>query len=179
MGTSPTTIRATAESGVCHPLAAHVGRNPCVRSRGRVLPGRGRLCRHGLSTGAAHPIYGGAVRSAIEALAPSVAMSYMLWGEPLQATAAFMEEVRAVAVRTNHRLTFSLSPGPSWGIRGGGVGPAPETSAKSRRVNKERRRPPRIRDRCGCSMPRLSRRSTTGAYGCAAASQVPGATRRR
>jgi len=36
-------------------------------------------------------------------------------GEPLKATAAFMEEVRAVACQTNHRLTFSLSTRPILG----------------------------------------------------------------
>jgi alkanesulfonate monooxygenase len=67
------------------------------------------------------PIYGGGgSRAAIEALAPFVDV-YMLWGEPLQATAAFMEEVRAVAVRTNHRLTFSLSTRPILGHTEGGA----------------------------------------------------------
>jgi hypothetical protein len=43
------------------------------------------------------PIYGGGGSpAAIAALAPVVDV-YMLWGEPLKATAAFMEEVRAVA----------------------------------------------------------------------------------
>jgi alkanesulfonate monooxygenase len=39
----------------------------------------------------------------------------MLWGEPLKATAAFMEEVRAVARQTKHCLTFSLSSRPILG----------------------------------------------------------------
>src|SRR6266566_7168793 len=43
------------------------------------------------------PIYGGGGSpAAMSALAPVVDV-YMLWGEPLKATAAFMEEVRAVA----------------------------------------------------------------------------------
>jgi alkanesulfonate monooxygenase len=61
------------------------------------------------------PIYGGGgSRAAIEALAPVVDV-YMLWGEPLQASAAFMEEVRTVARRTHHHLTFSLSTRPILG----------------------------------------------------------------
>jgi alkanesulfonate monooxygenase len=36
-------------------LPAHVDGNLAFRSRGRVLPGRWCLCRHPLSTGAAHP----------------------------------------------------------------------------------------------------------------------------
>jgi alkanesulfonate monooxygenase len=39
----------------------------------------------------------------------------MLWGEPLKATAAFMEEVRTVACQTKHCLTFSLSTRPILG----------------------------------------------------------------
>ena len=61
------------------------------------------------------PIYGGGgSAAAIAALAPVVDV-YMLWGEPLQASAAFMEEVRAVAHRTRHRLTFSVSTRPILG----------------------------------------------------------------
>jgi alkanesulfonate monooxygenase len=61
------------------------------------------------------PIYGGGGSpAAIAALAPVVDV-YMLWGEPLKATAAFMKEVRAVARPTNHRLTFSLSTRPILG----------------------------------------------------------------
>jgi alkanesulfonate monooxygenase len=61
------------------------------------------------------PIYGGGGSpAAIEALAPCVNV-YMLWGEPLKASAAFMDEVRAVAARANHRLTFSLSTRPILG----------------------------------------------------------------
>jgi len=32
----------------------------------------------------------------------------MLWGDPLKATAAFMEEVYVVARQTNHCLTLSV-----------------------------------------------------------------------
>src|SRR5262249_45596285 len=61
------------------------------------------------------PIYGGGGSpAAISALAPVVDV-YMLWGEPLKATAAFMEEVRAVARQTDHHLTFSLSTRPILG----------------------------------------------------------------
>jgi alkanesulfonate monooxygenase len=61
------------------------------------------------------PIYGGGGSpAAIAALAPVVNV-YMLWGEPLKATAAFMEEVRAAARPTHHRLTFSLSTRPILG----------------------------------------------------------------
>jgi alkanesulfonate monooxygenase len=61
------------------------------------------------------PIYGGGGSpAAISALAPVVDV-YMLWGEPLKATAAFMAEVRAVARQTKHRLTFSLSTRPILG----------------------------------------------------------------
>ena len=61
------------------------------------------------------PIYGGGGSpAAMAALAPVVDV-YMLWGEPLKATAAFMEEVRAVARQTNHHLSFSLSTRPILG----------------------------------------------------------------
>jgi len=61
------------------------------------------------------PIYGGGGSpAAIEALAPSVDV-FMLWGEPLAASAAFMDAVRTVAARTNHRITFSLSIRPILG----------------------------------------------------------------
>jgi len=61
------------------------------------------------------PIYGGGGSpAAIAALAPVVDV-YMLWGEPLKATATFMEEVRAVARQTHHHLTFSLSTRPILG----------------------------------------------------------------
>ena len=61
------------------------------------------------------PIYGGGGSpAALAALAPVVDV-YMLWGEPLMATAAFMEAVRAVARQTQHQLTFSLSTRPILG----------------------------------------------------------------
>jgi alkanesulfonate monooxygenase len=61
------------------------------------------------------PIYGGGgSRAAVEALARSVNV-YMLWGEPLAATATFMREIRTVAVPTGHHLTFSLSTRPILG----------------------------------------------------------------
>ena len=61
------------------------------------------------------PVYGGGGSpAAIAALAPVVDV-YMLWGEPLKATAAFIEKVRAVARQTHHRLTFSLSTRPILG----------------------------------------------------------------
>lgn len=61
------------------------------------------------------PIYGGGGSpAAIAALAPVVDV-YMLWGEPLKASAAFMDEVRAVARQTRHQLTFSLSTRPILG----------------------------------------------------------------
>lgn len=61
------------------------------------------------------PVYGGGGSpAAIAALAPVVDV-YMLWGEPLQATAAFMEEVRNAARQANRHLTFSLSTRPILG----------------------------------------------------------------
>lgn len=61
------------------------------------------------------PIYGGGgSAAAIAALAPVVDV-YMLWGEPLAASATFMEEVRAVAAAANRRLTFSVSTRPILG----------------------------------------------------------------
>ena len=39
----------------------------------------------------------------------------MLWGEPLAATATFMQEIRTVAAQTGHNLTFSLSTRPILG----------------------------------------------------------------
>ena len=61
------------------------------------------------------PIYGGGGSpAAIGALAPIVDV-YMLWGEPLKATAAFMEEVCTVARQAQRRLTFSLSTRPILG----------------------------------------------------------------
>lgn len=61
------------------------------------------------------PIYGGGgSAAAIAALAPMVDV-YMLWGEPLAATAAFMAEIRAEAERCGRRLRFSLSTRPILG----------------------------------------------------------------
>lgn len=58
------------------------------------------------------PIYGGGgSQAAVDALAPVVDV-YMLWGEPLEATTMFMNDIRAVAARADHRLTFSLSTRP-------------------------------------------------------------------
>jgi alkanesulfonate monooxygenase len=57
------------------------------------------------------PIYGGGGSdAAIAALTPHVDV-FMLWGEPLKDTAAFMERVRAAAP-DGHPLTFSLSTRP-------------------------------------------------------------------
>jgi alkanesulfonate monooxygenase len=65
------------------------------------------------------PIYGGGgSRAAVEALAACVNV-YMLWGEPLAATATFMREIRAIAARTGHNLTFSLSTRPILGRTAG------------------------------------------------------------
>lgn len=58
------------------------------------------------------PIYGGGGSDdAIEALAPHVD-NFMLWGEPLAETSAFMARVRAASVRNNRKVTFSLSTRP-------------------------------------------------------------------
>jgi len=61
------------------------------------------------------PIYGGGGSPAASAALAPVVDVYMLWGEPLKTTAAFMEEVRAVARSTKHQLTFSLSTRPILG----------------------------------------------------------------
>ncbi len=61
------------------------------------------------------PIYGGGGSpAAIAALAPLVDV-FMLWGEPLKDSAAFMERVRAAAAQAQRRLTFSLSTRPILG----------------------------------------------------------------
>lgn len=61
------------------------------------------------------PIYGGGGSpAAIAALAPLVDV-YMLWGEPLEESAAFMDDVRTAAAQGNHHLTFSLSTRPILG----------------------------------------------------------------
>src|SRR5438132_12037169 len=58
------------------------------------------------------PIYGGGGSDeAIRALAPHVDV-YMLWGEPLQHTALFMDRVRREAEACGRGLTFSLSTRP-------------------------------------------------------------------
>ncbi|NKC14276.1 MAG: LLM class flavin-dependent oxidoreductase [Gammaproteobacteria bacterium] len=58
------------------------------------------------------PVYGGGGSpAAIQALAPNVDV-FMLWGEPLAATAAFMAEVNRVARAHGNRLSFSLSTRP-------------------------------------------------------------------
>jgi alkanesulfonate monooxygenase len=58
------------------------------------------------------PIYGGGgSEDAIAALAPYVDV-YMLWGEPLKDTAAFIERVRRAATRWGRAPRFSLSTRP-------------------------------------------------------------------
>ncbi|MDA3040152.1 MAG: LLM class flavin-dependent oxidoreductase [Actinomycetota bacterium] len=58
------------------------------------------------------PVYGGGGSdAAIDALAPHVDV-FMLWGEPLAETEAFMQRVRTVAARHGRRPTFSLSTRP-------------------------------------------------------------------
>jgi alkanesulfonate monooxygenase len=58
------------------------------------------------------PIYGGGGSdAAIESLAPHLDV-FMLWGEPLADTAAFMARVRAAAARHGRAPSFSLSTRP-------------------------------------------------------------------
>jgi alkanesulfonate monooxygenase len=58
------------------------------------------------------PVYGGGgSEAAIRTLAPQVDV-YMLWGEPLRETAAFMERVRAQAASGGRSVSFSLSTRP-------------------------------------------------------------------
>ena len=58
------------------------------------------------------PIYGGGGSDdAIAALAPHLDV-FMLWGEPLAETRAFMQRVRAAAAASGRRPTFSLSTRP-------------------------------------------------------------------
>lgn len=58
------------------------------------------------------PIYGGGGSdAAIESLAPHLDC-FMLWGEPLAETAAFMDRVRAAAAKHGRTPTFSLSTRP-------------------------------------------------------------------
>jgi len=54
---------------------------------------------------------GGGSQSAIDALAPELDV-FMLWGEPLAASSAFMQNVTAVASANSNKLTFSLSTRP-------------------------------------------------------------------
>ena len=113
------------------------------------------------------PIYGGGGSpAAISALAPVVDV-YMLWGEPLKATAAFMEEVRAVARQTQHRLTFSLSTRPILGRTEG------EAWDRARRILATIKAlhqgmvptPQNDRDRDGCSRPPPHKRCMIAACG--------------
>ena len=61
------------------------------------------------------PIYGGGGSdAAIRALAPAVDV-YMLWGEPLKDTAAFMDRVRREAAAHGRMPSFSLSTRPILG----------------------------------------------------------------
>jgi alkanesulfonate monooxygenase len=58
------------------------------------------------------PIYGGGGSdAAIRSLAPHVDV-FMLWGEPLKATALFMDRVRSEAALAGRNPTFSLSTRP-------------------------------------------------------------------
>ena len=96
------------------------------------------------------PIYGGGSPAAIAALAPVVDV-YMLWGEPLTATATFMEEVRAVARQTQHRPPLACRHGPSWGAPKARRGIAPSVSwPPLPRVNRRQCRRRRMMDRSGC-----------------------------
>jgi alkanesulfonate monooxygenase len=62
--------------------------------------------------GDAIPVYGGGGSDdAIETLAP-VIDTFMLWGEPLADTAAFMGRVRAVAEPAGNEIRFSVSTRP-------------------------------------------------------------------
>ncbi len=61
------------------------------------------------------PIYGGGgSEAAVAALAPHIDV-YMLWGEPLADTAAFMAKVRKTAARVHRRPAFSVSTRPILG----------------------------------------------------------------
>jgi alkanesulfonate monooxygenase len=61
------------------------------------------------------PVYGGGGSdAAITALAPELDV-YMLWGEPLKETAAFMARVRQAAARHGRSPSFSLSTRPILG----------------------------------------------------------------
>lgn len=61
------------------------------------------------------PVYGGGGSdAAVRALAPHVDV-YMLWGEPLKQTAAFMQRVREEAAQHGRKPVFSLSTRPILG----------------------------------------------------------------
>ena len=97
------------------------------------------------------PIYGGGGSdAAIQALAPHLDV-FMLWGEPLKDTAAFMERVGREAAAAGRRPTFSLSTRPiladteakAWdrardihdrvmAMRGGATAPPPENIGSRR-----------------------------------------------
>ncbi|HWD58871.1 MAG TPA: LLM class flavin-dependent oxidoreductase, partial [Stellaceae bacterium] len=98
------------------------------------------------------PVYGGGGSDeAIRALAPQVDV-FMLWGEPLKETAAFMARVRGEAAQAGRRPTFSLSTRPilaasegaAWDrarailervlARSGGAPPPQRQNAGSRRL---------------------------------------------
>ena len=98
------------------------------------------------------PIYGGGGSTeAVEALARHVDV-YMLWGEPLADTAAFMAEIREAAGAFDRTPTFSVSTRPILGRtegeawdrahaildrirdRSGGRAPRPPENAGSRRL---------------------------------------------
>ncbi len=97
------------------------------------------------------PIYGGGGSdAAIESLAPHLDC-FMLWGEPLAETAAFMDRVRAAAAKHGRSPAFSLSTRPiladteekAWArahdildrvlaMRGGKPAPSPENIGSQR-----------------------------------------------
>jgi alkanesulfonate monooxygenase len=98
------------------------------------------------------PIYGGGGSpEAVAALAPHVDV-FMLWGEPLAETAAFMAEVRRAAAPFDRTPTFSVSTRPILGrtegeawdrayaileqirARSGGRAPRPPENTGSRRL---------------------------------------------
>ena len=61
------------------------------------------------------PVYGGGGSdAAVEALAPHVDI-FMLWGEPLAETAAFMKKVRSAASQHGRQTEFSVSTRPILG----------------------------------------------------------------
>ena len=114
------------------------------------------------------PIYGGGgSEAAIRALAPHVDV-YMLWGEPLKETAAFMERVRREAARHGREPDLQpVDPPDPCGDRRRGLGPRPldprSRAAQPRPV--PRRRSARISARNGCCAPPAKPRCTTPVYG--------------